>query len=149
MVKGQVSTEYLVILAVVLIVALVVVGLLGWFPGVGGGTLETQSKSYWAAKTPFSISAYKINGTNVELSMKNMLAEQVTVTAVSFAGTSLSVTQTAFNAGEEKKITGTLGTTCGAAGTPFSYSNVTITYNQGTLTGLTEAGDKPLIGKCS
>lgn len=147
--KGQVSTEYLVILAVVLIVALVVIGLLGWFPGVGGGTLETQSKSYWAGKTPLSITAYKISGTSAELSVKNMLAEQVVLTGIAFSGSDLTMSNTTFNAGEEKKITATLGTTCGTTGTPFTYSNVTLTYNQGEISALKETGDKPLIGKCS
>jgi hypothetical protein len=149
MVKGQVSTEYLVILAVVLVVALVVIGLLGWFPGVGGGTLETQSKSYWAGTSPFAITAYKISGTTVELSMRNMLTEKVTLTGISFGGTALQVDQTQFNGGEEKKVTATMPTPCGSPGTPFSYSNVTITYDQGTITGLKQVGDKPLIGKCS
>ncbi len=149
MTKGQVSTEYLVILAVVLIVALVVIGLLGWFPGIGGGTLEQQSKSYWAAASPFAIIAYKISGTTAELEIRNMGTEKITLTDVSFAGTSLAVPQTVFNSGESKKVTGTLGMTCGSAGTGFSYANITFTYTQGTITGNKQTGDKPLVGKCS
>lgn len=147
--KGQVSTEYLVILAVVLIVALVVVGLLGWFPGVGGGTLETQSKTYWAGTSPFAVTAYKVSGTTVEMNLKNMLTEQLTLTAVSFSGADLGITSTTFNGGEEKKITGTLTTACGSAGAPYTYSNVTMTYTQGTISALKQTGDKALIGKCS
>ena len=44
--KGQVSTEYLVILAVVLVIALVVVYLVSQGTGLGGGITESQSQSY-------------------------------------------------------------------------------------------------------
>ena len=45
--KAQASTEYLVILAVVIVVALVVVGLMGNFIGLGGETADDASKLYW------------------------------------------------------------------------------------------------------
>ena len=53
--KGQGATEYLVLLAVVLIVALVSVALLGFFPGMAGDTQATQSKTYWASTSPIAI----------------------------------------------------------------------------------------------
>ena len=42
---GQGATEYLVLLAVVLIVALVSVALLGFFPGMASDAQATQSKT--------------------------------------------------------------------------------------------------------
>ena len=53
--KGQGATEYLVLLAVVLIVALVSVALLGFFPGMASDAQETQSKMYWSSATPIAI----------------------------------------------------------------------------------------------
>jgi len=53
--RGQGATEYLVLLAVVLIVALVSVALLGFFPGMAGDAQATQSKTYWASTSPISI----------------------------------------------------------------------------------------------
>jgi len=52
---GQGATEYLVLLAVVLIVALVSVALLGFFPGMASDAQQTQSKTYWASASPISI----------------------------------------------------------------------------------------------
>jgi len=52
---GQGATEYLVLLAVVLIVALVSVALLGFFPGMASDAKLTQSKTYWSSATPISI----------------------------------------------------------------------------------------------
>jgi len=52
---GQGATEYLVLLAVVLIVALVSVALLGFFPGMASDAQLTQSKAYWQGASPVSI----------------------------------------------------------------------------------------------
>jgi hypothetical protein len=147
--KGQVSTEYLVILAVVLVVALIVVYLVGGFSGLGAGSLETQSKNYWGSMSPIGITNFMVSGTTMSLELTNNDLNQVTITGISVEGTSVYSTNTTFNSGEIKAITATLGTTCGTAGTPFTYDNVVITYNKGTLSGLKETGTKALVGKCS
>ena len=55
MAKAQGATEYLVLLAVVLIVALVSVALLGFFPGMASDAQITQSQMYWRSATPIAI----------------------------------------------------------------------------------------------
>jgi len=52
---AQGATEYLVLLAVVLIVALVSVALLGFFPGMASDARMTQSQTYWRGSAPISI----------------------------------------------------------------------------------------------
>ena len=52
---GQGATEYLVLLAVVLIVALVSVALLGFFPGMASDAQLTQSQMYWQSASPVAI----------------------------------------------------------------------------------------------
>ncbi len=147
--KGQGATEYLVILAVVLIVALVVIALLGFFPGVGGAARESQSASFWAGAQPFSITSFKVSNTSVQLVMDNRLSEKLTLTDITFDGDSLSnLSNATFKGGEERTISGTLGTTCGNPGDGFEY-NVVITYNQGGISGKQQFGDKPLVGKCT
>jgi len=53
--KAQGATEYLVLLAVVLIVALVSVALLGFFPGMASDSQITQSQAYWQSASPIAI----------------------------------------------------------------------------------------------
>jgi hypothetical protein len=55
LVRAQGATEYLVLLAVVLIVALVSVALLGFFPGMASDAQITQSQAYWQSSQPISI----------------------------------------------------------------------------------------------
>jgi len=53
--RAQGATEYLVLLAVVLIVALVSVALLGFFPGMASDAQMTQSQAYWKSTSPIAI----------------------------------------------------------------------------------------------
>jgi archaellin len=53
--RAQGATEYLVLLAVVLIIALVSVALLGFFPGMASDAQMTQSQTYWQSATPISV----------------------------------------------------------------------------------------------
>jgi len=55
---GQGATEYLVLLAVVLIVALVSVALLGFFPGMASDAQMTQSQAYWSGASPVAITEW-------------------------------------------------------------------------------------------
>lgn len=149
MLKGQVSTEYLVILAVVLVVALVVVFLVGGFSGMGAASLETQSKNYWGGASPFAIKTFKASGTSLEMELTNNDIEQLTLTDVSIAGSSVWSNTTVFDSGESTVITATLSASCGANGDVFQYEDVIITYSKGGITALTQRGAKPLVGKCS
>jgi len=56
--KAQGATEYLVLLAVVLIVALVSVALLGFFPGMASDSQRQQSEMYWRGAQPISITEW-------------------------------------------------------------------------------------------
>ena len=53
--RAQGATEYLILLAVVLIVALVSVALLGFFPGMASDARITQSQMYWRSASPIAI----------------------------------------------------------------------------------------------
>ena len=52
---GQGATEYLVLLAVVLVIALVAITLLGFFTGTASNNQITQSKTYWQSAAPISV----------------------------------------------------------------------------------------------
>jgi hypothetical protein len=147
--KGQVSTEYLVILAVVLVVALVVVALVGGTTPISGSVTEAQSKNYWGGVSPLAITDWKYSGTSLTLTLNNRDASQVTLTGITAAGASIYSTNTTFSAGETKTITATTSASCGSSGSSFTLSNISMTYNKGDVTANLEKGDKPIVGKCS
>ena len=148
--KGQVSTEYLVILAVVLVVALVVVALVSGVTPVSSGVSETQSKNYWTAVSPFAVTGWKYQGTALDLSMQNMDGSKVTLTDITIDGSSVFSTATTFTVGETKTLANiTMGSSCGTAASSFELTSVLMTYTKGSITGLIQKGDKPIVGKCS
>lgn len=95
---GQGATEYLVLLAVVLIVALVSVALLGFFPGMASDAQETQSKTYWSSASPISIVEWGARNTisgSTEMSVaflriRNVGNYQITITKILADGYDIS-----------------------------------------------------------
>jgi len=146
--RGQVSTEYLVILAVVLVVALIVVALVGGMSPVSTGVSESQSKNYWLGVAPVSISSWKYAGTSLDLTLQNMGGRKVTISEINVEGTNF-LTNTSLTVGETKTVTITMGTSCGDVGTSFELQNVSIKYDKEGVANLIEKGDKSIVGKCS
>jgi len=86
--RGQGATEYLVLLAVVLIVALVSVALLGFFPRMASDAQIQQSQMYWQSAAPIAITewdarAHAGNGqTYPYLRIKNNGAYSIRITGI-------------------------------------------------------------------
>jgi len=162
--KGQGATEYLVLLAVVLIVAMVAIALLGFFPGLAGDAKVAQSDSYWRGSArPFAILEHSFisNNQNLTVVIQNVDSDQREVTEVSIAGSGfsgvansseggvLSASNTRyFSAGEKKTIKVKMDGNC-TSGTMYEFM-INFTYNTNTgLTALKQYGEKALVGKCS
>jgi hypothetical protein len=92
---GQGATEYLVLLAVVLIVALVSVALLGFFPGMASDAQVTQSKTYWQGAQPVAITewraVYYAADTHPYFRVKNNGAYPIRITKMLGANQSISM----------------------------------------------------------
>jgi len=90
--NGQGATEYLVLLAVVLIVALVSVALLSFFSGMAGDAQMTQSKMYWSSASPIAITewaarnvftdSYTLTHTVPHFRVRNTGSYPITITKV-------------------------------------------------------------------
>src|SRR3989339_168382 len=103
--KGQGTTEYLIILAVIIVIALIVVGVLGWIPGVGTGITQSQSQAYWASTSPFAMTQYEVfsdGSTAPIIVLRNQTSNKLTLTDIRLTSTSLATTDTEFTGGSEK-----------------------------------------------
>lgn len=154
--RAQGATEYLVLLAVVLIIALVGIALLGFFPGTASDAQETQSKEYWSSASPLRILDYRhicatpcgVPGWPAyNLIMENAGTYPLTITGISFqvyprnssygtgsAAFCLEYNQSAANApitiapGERRRITVRESYTCLARGSRTALQGITFTY---------------------
>lgn len=156
--KGQGATEYLVLLAVVLIVAMVAIVLLGFFPGLAVDAKISQSDAYWrGAVRPFAILEHSQSSTqaNLTLVIQNKEAEQRVLNNITVSGSGLTGdyqptgTNAYFSAGEKRTFYIPLtGGNC-TQGNSYEYK-VNFDYNNSDHTiRQWEYGEKPLVGKCS
>ena len=152
--KGQGATEYLVILAVVLIIALVAIGIVSQTAS-GSGAAEKTSRAYWKTEVfPLTIDDYKYSTTELTLVLNNRGSDTVTILANKIAVTSGTTTVT----GPTAQVTLTPGTTQSVviimtalsctSGASFSV-NASIVYSTPTLSSLQIVGKKPIVGTCS
>ena len=164
---GQGATEYLVLLAVVLIVALVSVSLLGFFPGMSSDTQLKQSQAYWSGTArPFQVldeaSTYGTlcgadNSGGYMLSMQNTEASSLKITNISVDGSSGFCGPTgalnapvSLGAGEKKTLT--VITSASAAPCTegkAAQMGLNITYSTTYLTNKVQSGAKKLLLRCS
>ena len=147
--RGQAAIEYLIILAVVVIIALIVIGVIGGFPGMTRGVSERDSAAYWAGAdigiTRFFIAT---TGTSSQIVIRNNRLFQVNITNIYFDGISVFATQTPLAPGSSTNITLIAAGSCPTAAQRYS-KNVIITYKDATY-GVTYnfTGEKPLVGTC-
>ncbi|MFA6907405.1 MAG: hypothetical protein WC263_01100 [Candidatus Micrarchaeia archaeon] len=148
--QGQGATEYLVLLAVVLIIALVSIMLLGYFPGMATDAKITQSATYWRGEArPFAITESNINSTgHGSFMLLNMEANGPFKISVFQVGDyNNSTGNITFSAGESKLvIIPDMGNHTG--GTVYDL-NVTISYTTPSGTATRQYGSKNIVGKYS
>jgi hypothetical protein len=157
--KAQTATEYMIILAVVIIIALIVVGVLGGIPGIGTGAGGRASASYWAT-APIGLDSYAASNessNNVKLLVKNNFNDPIIITNISMSATGQStthhpLTQThiTLGVGAEKYWNGTVPSLCNDVGDAW-ISNIVILYqNQVTGANYTFSGEgTKLQGVCA
>jgi len=127
--RAQGASEYLVILGAVLLIALIVISLIGFFPGTSGGISETESHVYWSSTAnPIRVigyhplASYTGSGaclapntwkTGYLLVLSNSHGSVISLTDVYISGVSKSfcnpgdvtpTTSISFNPGQEKTI---------------------------------------------
>lgn len=145
--RGQGTTEYLIILAIVIVIALVVVGVLGGFPSLGAGVSEGTSRTYWAGTSPLAITEWQIATGTGTIVVKNLTAGTIQLTDVNWGGSSVSLTDVNIGAGASVNVTDT-DMSCGVSvGQSFSKT-LGFTYSTTNLSGQKFTGIQPLVGQC-
>ena len=76
--RAQTATEYLIILAIVIVIALIVVGTLGGVPGIGGGASK-NAKISQLQTLPIGVSNYMVDCSGVKISLLNNCPDGVSI----------------------------------------------------------------------
>ena len=147
--KGQGATEYLVLLAVVLIIALVSIALLGFFPGLASDARITQSNSYWRGEArPFAILEHSFRGTSGKLIIQNNDASgSLSGVAVAVGTCANSSVPSSLGPGETGVVD--FATSCGQPSSSGSVYDLNVTFNYTSPNGIAgrQYGAKNIVGK--
>jgi hypothetical protein len=150
--KAQTATEYLIILAVVIIIALIVVGIRGGIPSISLSGQNGTSTSYWGtsdiAITQFAASS--ATG-DLDITLRNNLPNGITLTEVTVGTGTQTCDQTSLSPGQSTTCTDDDGAIdCSSEGDAFSY-DVSIGYTDDETGGsYTFTGDgNTLDGSCA
>ncbi len=147
--KGQGSTEYLVIFATALVVALIVISLLGGFVGFGIAGMEQQSQAYWRGITPFSIQSIKMTSGEATIAVQNKMPVKLYLNNIKFEGHSLNVDH-AFSPGEMYTLTSIgYSTPCEDDQETYMVNDILFMYDDENIDGQIQRSDRPLFGKCA
>lgn len=146
--SGQGAIEYLMILALVIVIALIIIGAMGGFASISGGVSEKDSATYWAG-ADVGITRYFISATpdNSMMVIKNNRVFSINVTSITLGDTSVFNTSTQLAPGSSTNITLSNVPSCTAG---QQYLIVTVINYTDAVYGYAYqfTGDKPLVGTC-
>ena len=92
--------------AVVIVIALIVVGVLGGIPGIGQSGQVKAATAYWSTIDPVAISSWSNSATNgITIVFKNNGKNSYQVTDFTFDGTSINNTAITLSIGSEGTLT--------------------------------------------
>ncbi len=152
--KAQTATEYMIILAIVIIIALITAAVLGQIPSIGGGARARSSTAFWQS-SEIGIVAYSVaddsNNDDLIMKIRNNRKDAITMTDVKMDDISVYSISTVIGPGETRTITNeSVGNICNNAGDSFTFE-IDITYTDdetGQVFSFTGSGLK-LEGKCA
>ncbi len=144
--KAQGATEYLIVLAVVIIIGLIVIGILRSVPAIGTTATSRTSKIYWES-AEIGITDHAIDGSGIVLFVKNNFVKDIKITEIKLDGSSIYTPDETLKPGEIRELIST-SKTC-TSGRQYSYE-IEIDYTDLTTNSeFTFKGSTELIGTCA
>ena len=149
---GQGATEYLILLAIVLVISLVAISLLGFYPNLATDAKITQSNSYWRNEArPFSIIEYDVGNASITLVMRSEESSGVLrVNGISLGNAVAQSLPASFSPGETKTLAFS-NFSDGSGGISGLAYDIPVVISYTTSNGInnTQAGLKNLFGRYS
>ncbi len=146
--RGQTATEYLIILFVVIVIALVVVVAMGQFPGIGEQTGQRGSAAYWSAQD-IGIASYAFADDGGRLVLNNNQRNAVAVTNVTIGVASSDDTPITLGPGGSQTVDLGAGNDC-PPGQTYSFDvSIEYTDQQTGATYTITGGGQSLEGTCA
>ncbi|MFH1095265.1 MAG: hypothetical protein V1728_03535 [Candidatus Micrarchaeota archaeon] len=152
--KGQGASEYLVLLAVVLVVGMVALALLSGFTQTGGEAQTRESKEYWTSTSPFSAMEMSQQNSTFYLALLNNQPDHLTINNITLtdkSGNSSTYSPpdgVSLRSGQQRTLSFTAPRACDPVSYDYFEYNVVITYSTFDIDNKMQRGAKPLVGPC-
>ncbi len=146
--KAQVSTEYLIILAIVLVIALVVIYLIGSDSLTGPDQKEKLGKAAWAGATPIGVREIYWSGSTMRFYVRNNGLETITIRYMRFSPYAAASMNTVLQPQQERLISFGVWPSCAGAGLYYQFNDFRFNYDRGSLTNITQDINVPYGGRC-
>jgi len=146
--RGQGTTEYIILLALVLAFGLAVLGIMGFFPMFSYNSQLADSAKYWAdSASPIAIIDFKQQGTSFEAVLENRAPLDLNLTSfILNSGANYSAALLPALAPGAKSTLLVVAENC--SGRKVVSYNVFINYSTEEIANLTQIGEKKLFVQC-
>ena len=148
--KSQTATEYLIILAVVIIIALIVVGVMGGIPGIGYSADVRTSAVYWRT-ADLAINSYSIDTDQLTITVRNNIASTIDMYAITYTsktGTLKTEPTYQFTPGQTRQIKADL-TGLDLCETDKFYLSISFDYTSNNENHTFNGEGRSLVGMCT
>ncbi|MEM3362469.1 MAG: hypothetical protein QXV64_01025 [Candidatus Anstonellaceae archaeon] len=147
-IRGQAAAEYLILIAIVLIISLIGIVLLSGFSDSSATAMESESKTYWSSTRPFAIVEWVQSNSTLYLKIKNTDTKRLILKSLKAGNFSASLgSGWTFGPGAEKTISISGLTQCSPNYDYFSY-NIVLYYDSAEISNLSQVGVRPIAGRC-
>lgn len=146
--KGQASAEYLLILAVVLVISLVAVYLVSSSVSMAPEEKEKIGLNAWAGAYPISVKGIVWNGSSMYFYVKNNGLEKLTIRFMRFSPYAAASMNVALNPQEERRISFGVWPSCPGSGIYFEFREFYFKYDKESITNLTQRVTVTYVGRC-
>ena len=148
--KGQASLEYLVLLAMALVLMLILIALLGGFDGSISGISESEASIYWeGTASPFAITAWGQSEDTLYLNIVNKDTEHLFLRKIIVNNVTADLEPGwSWRTGTAKVVSIPDLPRCDENGYENYVYNVSFVYDSTILSDLRQEGMKPVVGYC-
>ncbi|MFA5357511.1 MAG: hypothetical protein WC308_01155 [archaeon] len=154
--NAQGTIEYLIVLAIIVVIGLIVVTLLLQFTDAGRGLRQNDSEIKWRSATPFAIVNHVQSDRNLTVVLKNNTASSINFVKLCVGGNNVDCNSEArLNVAPNATINVIVrdlnytAACTGGASYSFAKAGIFIDYNNSDIASHTQPGAADLIGTCT
>lgn len=146
---AQATVEYIIIIALILVLAIIILSVSGFFPSFAYSAQTTDSAKYWAESAyPIAIIDYMQENDKLSLILENRASANIDISEFEVTNAGLAYSRSSIDSIPPGGRSSVILTTISCSGSKTLEYGVEIEYNTDSVSGLEQNGIKPLYIRC-